>query len=205
MFDLPPPDPSIEITIASQGMSKGIRQSDGVQLVIRPEIAVGHVYAGLLVKNVTSPVTDAEAQAFVGYRIEAGGFDLNASVGYHRQIGVKGPADDDRFEFFLSAAREIGPATARLNATFSPDDFGTTGRSLYVEGTASFAILTHLSLGAALGRRERVGAPDYTAFNAGISYAVRVVTLDLRYYDTAQSALGEIYKPRLVGSVRLRF
>ena len=205
MLDLPPPAPSLEITIASQGMSKGIRQTDGVQLVVRPEIAVGGAYAGLLVKNVTSPVTDAEAQAFVGYRTEAGGFELNASVGYHRQIGVKGPADDDRIELFASAGRAVGPVTARLNATFSPDDFGTAGRSLYLEGTASFAVLPHLSLGVALGRRERSGAPDYTAFSAGLGYAFRVVTLDLRYYDTAQSGLGEIYEPRLVGSVRLRF
>ena len=206
MLDLPPPDPSLEIVIASQGMSKGIRQSEGVQFVVRPEMAFGHAYAGLLAKNVTSPVTDVEAHAFVGYRTRASGFELNASIGYHRQLGVHGPADDDRFEFFVSAARPVGPVTARLSATYSPDDFGATRRSLYLEGGASVTVFRGTSLSANLGRRERSGAPDYTSFNAGVSYApTRWLNADLRYYDTAQSALGAIYEPRLIGSVRLRF
>jgi uncharacterized protein (TIGR02001 family) len=206
MLDLPPPDPSLEIVIASQGMSKGLRQTDGMQLVVRPEIAFGHAYAGLLAKNVTSPVTDAEGHAFVGYRTRAGAFELNASIGYHRQLGVDGPADDDRFEFFVSAVRPVGPVTARLSATYSPDDFGATRQSLYLEGGASVDVLAGASLSANLGRRERGGAPDYTAFNAGASYTVRrIVTLDLRYYDTAQSGLGEIYAPRVVAALRLRF
>jgi hypothetical protein len=206
MFDPPPPDPGIEIVIASQGMSKGLRQSDGMQFVARGEVAFGHAYAGLLVKNVTSPVTDAEGQAFVGYRTDAGAVELNGSIGYHRQLGVGGRTDDDRFEFFLSAARAIGPVTARLAATFSPDEFGAARQSLYLEGGASVRVLPDASLSVNIGRRERGGAPDYTAFNVGGSYTIgRVVTLDLRYYDTAQSGLGEIYEPRLVGSVRLRF
>ncbi|HMG46348.1 MAG TPA: TorF family putative porin [Allosphingosinicella sp.] len=206
MLDLPSPDPSIEIVIASQGMSKGLRQTDGVQLVVRPEIAFGHAYAGLLAKNVTSPVTDAEGQAFVGYRTHAGGFELNASIGYHHQLGVHGRTDADRFEFTASAARPIGPVTPRLAATYSPDDFGATRQSLYLEGGASVTVFRGTSLSVNLGRRERVGGPDYTSFNAGVSYALtRWLNADLRYYDTAQSALGAIYEPRLIGSVRLRF
>lgn len=206
MLDLPPPDPSLEITIASQGMSKGLRQTEGVQIVGRGELALGHLYVGLLAKNVTSPVTDAEAQAYVGYRARAAGFELNLSAGYHRQLGAAPAADGERFEFQASAARPLGPVTARLGATFSPDDFGATGRSLYVEGGASVTVFTGASLSANLGVREREGGPDYTAFNAGIGYAVtRWLNAELRYYDTARSGLGEIYEPRLVGSVRLRF
>ena len=206
MLDLPPPDPSLEIVIASQGMSKGLRQTDGVQLVGRGEIAVGHVYAGLLVKNVTSPVTDVEAQAYLGYRTHAAGFELGGSIGYHRQLGAGPAADGARFEFQASVARPLGPVTPRLSAIFSPDDFGATRRSLYVEGGVSVAIFPGASLSANLGRRERVGGPDYTSFNAGASYAVTSwLTADLRYYDTAQSGLGAIYEPRVVGSVRLRF
>ena len=96
--------------------------------------------------------------------------------------------------------------TARLSATYSPDDFGATRRSLYLEGGASVTVFRGTSLSANLGRRERSGAPDYTSFNAGVSYApTRWLNADLRYYDTAQSALGAIYEPRLIGSVRLRF
>jgi len=206
MLDLPPPDPSLEIVIASQGMSKGLRQTEGVQAVGRGELGFGRLYLGLLAKNVDSPVTDAEAHAYAGYRARAAGFDLNASIGYHRQLGAGPAADGTRFEFQASVARPLGPVTPRLSAIFSPDDFGATGRSLYVEGGASVTIFAGASLSASLGRRERVGGPDYTAFNAGASYAVTSwLNADLRYYDTAQSALGAIYEPRVVGSVRLRF
>jgi hypothetical protein len=206
MLDLPPPDPSIEIVIASQGMSKGLRQTDGPQLVGRGEIAFGHLYAGLLAKNVSSPVTEVEAQAYLGYRAGAAGFELNGSIGFHRQLGAGPAADGTRFEFQASVSRPIGAVTPRLSAVFSPDDFGATRRSLYLEGGASVAVFRGASLSVNLGRRERVGGPDYTSFNAGVSYAsTRWLNADLRYYDTAQSALGAIYEPRLVGSVRLRF
>jgi uncharacterized protein (TIGR02001 family) len=206
MLHLPPPDPSLEIVIASQGMSKGLRQTDGVQVLARGEIAFGHVYAGLLWKNVTSPAAEGEAQSYLGYRTRAGGFDLNAAIGYHHQTGVHGRTDSDRFEFTASAARPFGALTPRLAATYSPDDFGGTRQSLYVEAGASLTVFPGASLSANLGRRERGGAADYTAFNAGASYTLRsILTFDLRYYGTAQSDLGEIYEPRLVGSVRLRF
>ena len=40
----------------------------------------------------------------------------------------------------------------------------------------------------------------------GASYAVTSnLTAELRYYDTAQSGLGTIYRPRLVASIRVRF
>jgi hypothetical protein len=206
MLDLPPPDPALEIVIASQGVSKGLRQTEGVQLVGRGELAFGHLTLGLLAKNVDSPVTDAEAHASLGYRTRAAGFELNASVGYHRQLGAGPAADGTRFEFQASVARPLGPVTPKLSAVFSPDDFGAIRRSLYVEGGVSVAIFSGASLSANLGRRERVGGPDYTTFNAGASYAVTSwLNADLRYYDTAQSGLGAIYEPRVVGSVRLRF
>src|ERR1043165_9748069 len=107
MLDLPPPAPSLEIVVASQGMSKGLRQTDGIQLVGRGELALGDVYVALLAKNVSSPVADAEAQAWLGYRTRAGGFELNASAGYHRQLGDGPSADRERFEFQASLARPI--------------------------------------------------------------------------------------------------
>ena len=63
-----------------------------------------------------------------------------------------------------------------------------------------------MKLSANLGRRERVGSPDYTSFNAGASIApVRNLTIEARYYDTAQSELGEPFRHRFVASLRLGF
>ncbi|MEA3043641.1 MAG: hypothetical protein QOH47_1479 [Sphingomonadales bacterium] len=206
MFDLPPPDPSLEIVIASRGYSKGLAQTEGVQILARGEVAFGHAYVGLLWKNVTSPVADGEAQSYLGYRTRAGGFDLNATIGYHHQTGVDGPTDDDRFEVSATVSRPFGRITPRVQIVASPNDFGGTRESIYFESGASVSILPGASLSANIGRRERSRATDYTAFNFGASYTVRnMVTLELRYHDTAQSNFGEIYEPRVVGSMRLRF
>jgi hypothetical protein len=206
MLDLPPPDPSLEITIASQGMSKGIRQTDGVQLVVRPEIAAGPLFVGGTFKNVDSESANGEAALTLGARPRFGGFDLSVSAAAKFGVGGRGHGDRESLELAVAASREVGPVTPRLSLTWSPDDLGGGGESLYAEATASVRLGEAATLSAGVGRRERAGAPDYTAFNAGAGYSFsRTLTLDLRYYDTAQSDLGEIYEPRLVGSVRLRF
>jgi hypothetical protein len=206
MPELPPFDPSIEILAASQGMSKGLRQTEGPQLIVRPEVAIGPAFAGAYYKNVTSPTADGEAAAVVGVRGALRGFDLVASVTHKWSVGDDGPGDRDSFEFFASAARRIGRVTPRVSVTWSPDDLGGATESLYAEAGASVSLFAGASVSANISRRERDGAPDYTAFNAGASYAVtRQVTADIRYYDTAQSRLGEIYEPRLVASLRARF
>ena len=66
MIDLPPPDPGIEIVVASRGYSKGLAQTDGVQVRAQPELAFGPVYVAVYAKN------DSDAY-LVGKRlIEAG-------------------------------------------------------------------------------------------------------------------------------------
>jgi hypothetical protein len=206
MLDLPPPDPSLEIVIASQGMSKGIRQSDGMQFVVRPEFTSGPVFVGGLVKNVTSPASDFEAWLVLGVRGDLGGFELSASANAKFGVGGRGHADRDSLELVLAASRALGPVTPRLSLTWSPDDLGTGGESLYAELTMSVRLTASATASAGLGRRERAGAPDYTAFNAGLGYSFsRTLAFDLRYYDTARSDLGEQYRARLVGAVRLRF
>ena len=96
------------------------------------------------------------------------------SIGYHRQLGVDGPADDDRFEFTSPRPAPIGPVTPRLSRDLQPRRFrrarGNRSTSKAAPRSASFR---GASLSANLGRRERAGAPDYTAFNAGVSYSVR--------------------------------
>ena len=205
MFDLPPPDPGLEILLASQGMSKGLRQTEGPQLLVRPEVGFGPVFVAGYYKNVTSTSADGEAAAVAGLRSGAAGFDLTGSVTHKWAVGDDGPGDRDSFEFFASASRRFGPVTPRLSVTWSPDDLGSAEESLYVEAGATVALPRGLTAGASVSRRERDGGTDYTAFNAGLSYAVTgQLSADLRYYDTDRSGLGEIYEARVVASLRLR-
>ena len=73
---LPPPDPGIEISIASTGMSKGISQTDGAQLVARGELAFGNAYVAALAKNLDSPSTEGELQLSAGGRLKLAHADL---------------------------------------------------------------------------------------------------------------------------------
>jgi hypothetical protein len=206
MFLPPSPDPAIEISAFSQGMSKGLRQTEGVQILVRPEVAVGPLFAGAFYKNVTSPTADGEAAVLAGLRRRVGGFDLAASAAYKWNTGARAQADRDCIEFTVTASRRFGRLTPRINLIYSPDDLGGTRASLYAEAGASFSPFAGASLSANVARRMRDGGPDYVAFNAGASYAITDnITAELRYYDTAQSRIGVIYEPRLVASARVHF
>ena len=206
MWDLPPPDPGFEILVASRGMSKGLAQTDGVQVIPKAYLQVGNVQVGGQWKNVTSPVADGEAAAFVTYAPKVGPYQLSIGGAYKFQTNVKGETDDKSWEFTGSASRKFGKLTLKASAVYSPDDLGGSRRSLYLEGGPSFEIDGTTRLSANIGRRSRVAGVDYTSFNAGISKTLfKKATFDLRYYDTAQSRLGAIYAPRLVASARLHF
>lgn len=206
MFDLPPPDPSIEIVVASRGMTKGLSQTEGVQLLVRPEIASGPLYVAGIFKNVETSTSDGEAWLTLGARHGFGGFELSASATAKFSVGGPGHADRDSLEFQVTASRAFGPVTPRLSLTWSPDDLGAGGESLYAEANASLRLTGAATLSGGLGRRERAGAPDYTAFNIGAAYTVsRPLAFELRYFDNDRSGLGDQFRARLVGSVRLRF
>src|SRR3954471_4112691 len=191
MFSFPSPDPGIEISAFSQGMSKGLRQSEGVQILIRPEVAVGPLFVAAFYKNITSPTADAEAAFLAGLRRHFGGFDLAASVAYKWNTNARRQADRDCIKFNATASRRFGRVTPRISLTYSPDDLGGTRASLYAEAGASLSLFAGASLSANVARRVRDGGPDYVAFNAGATYTLtRNLAADLRYYDTAQSRFG---------------
>lgn len=206
MLDLPPPDPALEVVVASRGMSKGLAQTDGPQLLVRGELGFGPIYLGGYAKNVSSPTSDGEAVGMIGIRTKTRGFELSASVAFKRSISPVGKVDANALEIVSSVSRKIGRVTPRITATWSPDDLGSTGRTVYAEGGVGYALQSNLSVSAAVGRREREGGPDYTAFNLGAAHNLAgKLTFDARLFGTNRSGLGSPFKSRLVGSVRLRF
>ena len=206
MFDLPPPDPAAEVVLATRGMSKGIAQTDGPQFLARGELGFGAIYVGAYAKNVSSPTSDGEAAALVGVRTKVRGFELSASAALKRSIAPVGNVDSSALEVIGGLSRKIGRVTPRISVTWSPDDLGSTKRTLFAESGLGFVVDPDTSISAAVGRRERRGGPDYTTFNLGVARAFGgKLTFDARYYDTNKSGLGSPYKGRLVGSARLRF
>ncbi len=204
-FDLPPPKPGIELVVATHGMSKGMSQTDGPQAFAKGFFRIGALRIGAQWKNVDLPSANGEGAIFASAGRKVGTVQLNGGVAWKFHTRVRNEPDSTALELTASASRTFGPVTARVNAIYSPDDLGATGRSLYLEAGPSLALLKGWTLSAAAGRRQRTGGPDYTTFNAGIGKSLAGLLFDLRYYDTAQSELGSPYRARIVGSAKLSF
>jgi hypothetical protein len=203
---LPPPDPGIEIVLATRGYSKGLAQTDGVQGVGRIDLVFESVTVSAQYKNITSPTAAGEAAFGIGWKGKAAGFDLGLGVNWKRLIGLDGQVDPDCWEFIPSVSRKLGPLTAKVSITYSPDDLGRTGRSAWMEAGAAWKLDGKTALVAAIGRREREAGTDYTAFNAGVTRTLfKGVSAELRYYDTGRSGLGEPFQSRFVAAIRGRF
>lgn len=188
-------------------MSKGIAQTDGPQLLVRGELAFTDFYLGAHAKNVASSTEDGEVAALVGIRKKLAGLDFSASAAWKRAIDAAPGSDANSLEVSGSVARSMGRLTPRLSIVWSPDDLGTTGRTIFAEAGASYVLGKAVVASAAVGRRHRTGGLDYTAWNAGLSWApYKRFTVDVRYYDTDATAdPDQPYRARIVAAGRLSF
>jgi hypothetical protein len=206
MVDLPPPDSGIEIVIASRGISKGLAQTEGPQLVAKPFVQFGSVQLGAQWKNVNSSVAGGEGAAFISISPKLENFQVSFGVAHKFQTGVREPTDDHSWEFNGSIVRKFNRLSLRLAAVYSPDDLGSARRSLFVEAGPTLELGKTTRVAAAIGRRSRVNGDDYTAFSAGLAKTLfKGVTADVRWYDTNRSGLGFPYRGRGVIGVRMAF
>ena len=204
---IPAPDPTVEISVASRGYSKGIAQTDGPQIVAKGSLRVGDLRFAAQWKNITSTVADGELWLSAGVSPKLGTVQLEAGVTYKLQTGARsrGRSNSRSIEFNGAARRKFGPVIARVNIAFSPDDLGAARRSMYVEGAVAVQLGKGWTAGAALGHRERERAPSYTSFNAGVTKSIGSLQLDLRFFDTNRSGIGDAYHARFVASAKLGF
>ena len=106
MIDFPPLDPGIEIVVASRGMSKGIAQTEGPQLVARPFVHLGPVQLSAQWKNVNSTVADGEGAASVSLSRKFGEFQLGLGVAHKFQTGMREATDDHGWELTGTIGRK---------------------------------------------------------------------------------------------------
>jgi len=199
------PVPAVEFTLSSIGMSKGIAQTTGPQLLARGEFAFGALFVGAYAKNVDSTSSDGEAGALVGVRTKRDGFDLSVGAALKRAIDPARSMDATALELNASVGRKVDRVTVKTSVVWSPDDLGSTGESLFAEGAAAYRLSSTVSVAAAFGVRRRAGGQDYNAWNAGLTWApLRAVSFDLRYYDS-DGGSSEPYRGRAVLSARARF
>jgi len=201
--DVPPPAPAAEVILATRGMSKGIAQTDGPQVIAKGLVAFGAVQLGAQWKNVSSTTADGEAALFATASRKQGSVQLSAGISYKFQTGIHGGIDHSAFEFSVGAARKFGAVTLRSSVVYSPDDLGSARRSLFVEAGPAVQLAKGWTASAAVGRRDRQGSPDYTAFNVGIGKNIKGCQMDLRYFSTDRAELGPNYHARIVASVKV--
>ena len=202
-FGLPAPDPGLELFAASHGMTQGLSQSDGPQIIPRVYLKFGDVQIGGLWRNIDSPVANGIAVLFTRASVKHGETQLDAAILYRTRTGAHRPTVLHAWEVDATLRRSFGRFAIRLNAEYAPREF-ELGPSLFVEVGPSIKITKGTNLFVNLGRRERSGAPDYSAINVGMSHTVgKKLVLDARYYSTDRSEIGPRYHGRLVVSARL--
>ena len=202
-FGLPPPDPAIELFVASHGMTQGLSQSDGPQIIPRAYLRFGDVQLGAFWRNIDSPIANGIGVLFARVVVKRRSTQADFVLLYRTRTGAPRSAVLHAWEFDASVRRSFGRFGVRVNVEYAPREF-ELGPSLFVEIGPAFRLTKGTNLFANLGRRERSGAPEYTAINIGISGAVgKSLVLDGRYYATDRSRLGSRYHGRLVFSARL--
>jgi hypothetical protein len=202
-FGLPPPDPAIELFVASRGMTQGLSQSNGPQVIPRAYVRFGEVQVGAFWRNIDSPIANGIGVLFGRAAARQGRTQLDVVVLYRTRTGARRPTVLHAWEIDTTLRHSFGRVGVRLNVEYAPREF-ELGPSIFVEIGPTVRLAKNTILFANLGRRERTGAPDYTAVNAGISHAVgKSLVVDGRYYATDRSVLGPRYRGRLVFSARL--
>ncbi|MDQ1153776.1 TorF family putative porin [Brevundimonas sp. SORGH_AS_0993] len=170
------------------------------------ESADGLFYAGPGFETVQSGGSNVEAELVFGYQPEAFGYSFDFNAVYKHRLDAEAGYDETGWEFTGNASRSIGPASARLQVQYSPDAAGSTRSFTWVEGRVGWDFTNKLNGTVAVGRREQNGAPDYTGWNAGVTYALTdAIEVDLRYYDTDAHTFGEQYEDALVAKVAYAF
>lgn len=202
-FGFPPPDPGVELFVASRGMAQGLSQTDGIQVIPRAYVRIGALQLGGQWRNISNPTANGVAAVFARISRRAGIVQLELGAAYRIRTGTAVRRDSRAWEFSLAARAAFGAAALRFSAEYSPREF-ETGASLYVEGGASYNLGGGASASLNLGRREREGGPDYATLNAGLTRIFwGKLSLDARIYATNRNALGERYRQRFILSARL--
>lgn len=196
--------------ISSDYNFRGISQSDrkpSVSGYVEAQFFDNFLYAGIAgysVDLVTKP--DAEIDFTAGIRPKFGPFTLDLGVisyyypGERRYIDGAGTIWSPKNTDFTEVAAKLtynyeDKVTLGANVFHAWDWLGTGADGTYYAATAkvNMPFLEGLAVSGELGRyvlgttSPQLGSirlPDYTYWNAGVSYTYKVFTLDLRYHDT---------------------
>ena len=142
------------------------------------------VYVGAFASNVTFPNTNArqEVDGIVGYRRAIGAFTFDISGVYYGYPGYSaqpGQYDIDFAEAILKLKYDLDPVTIVGTAAWSPDYFGSSGNSVWLEAGIDWKtpVLDAVVSGRIgyqwVDNNARFGAPDYLAYSLYLTVPIR--------------------------------
>lgn len=204
-------------TLTSDYVFRGITQSDESPAIQAGVTFDSHgFYADLWGSNVDFNDGD-EAQLELdvsgGYKWQMGWLNADAGVIYYAYPGANRALDYDYTELKLSLSGDAGPVTLIGSGYYSPDYFGGSGDALYLNAAASLPLgKSGFALSAAAGHQwiedeAAFGAPDYTDWNAGVSYAWDKTVFAISYINTnlSRGDCPDGCEARVTGSVTYNF
>lgn len=170
------------------------------------ESADRRFYVGPSFEGVQAGDSNVEVKFAGGYAPEAFGYQFDFNLAYLNRLDAGSAYDEDAWELTTNISRDIGPASGNLQIQYSPDAAGATKSFVWVEAELGWEFNDRLSSSAAIGRREQVGAPDYTGWNAGLTFGVTdKIDVDVRYHDTNAHSAGKTYRDAIVAEVVYAF
>lgn len=199
---------SYNVGIASDYVFRGVSQTDeNPQLFGGVDASFGKGYAGVWASNVDfNDSTNAEVDVYAGFKPTLGPVALDLGVIYYGYVDAPSGSHYGYWEGKIAASVPAGPATVGGAIYYSPEFFGKTGEATYVEVNTSIPVAEKTTVTAALGHQALVGSGDYNTWNVGVGYALTDhVGLDLRYHDTDEHGFGDIWKSRVVLSLKAAF
>lgn len=151
------------------------------------------LYANIFASSLKLPSqASAEVDGSFGIRPSYGDLSFDIGATYYGYPGELPGIKSEFWEYYGKVSYKLfGRLTLGANVFYAPNwlNLGATGT--YYSATASLDLPHNFNISGELGRYALgtpTGAvaslPDYTYWNAGISYTYKVATLDLRYHDT---------------------
>jgi len=199
---------TFEAGAGSDNRSKGTSKSDTSPYVFTEAQwnAANGLYADVEFETIDASGSDVETEVEAGWQVSVAAFDLDISTSHKWRLGADAGQDAAAWEVQADVMRGFGDADGRLRVEHSPDGLGSTGAWTWVEGRLRWPVADRLIAGVTLGRREQDRSPDYTGWNAGLTWELRDgMNADFRWHDTDAHHAGETYRGTLVAALTLSF
>lgn len=203
-------DISATATIVSDYRYRGVSLSDrdpAAQASV--DVSIAGFYAGVWVSSIARYAdTHVEADLYAGYAGETG--PVSYEVGAIAYLYPGGDGTGNIYEATGSLSYNIGPATARLQLFYAPDQENLAGDNFYASADARFALPgTPVTLFGQFGRERGSFYGRKHDWSFGAEAAHGPFTASLGYFDTdldgVASGLGRNVGSGVVASGKVEF